>query len=81
MDRYAEITKILTGNPKASLVDGVNWLHALCSDLHIPGLASYGLTVADFPLVIPAAVRASSMQGNPVRLTEAELEAILLQAL
>jgi alcohol dehydrogenase class IV len=81
MDRYAEITKILTGNPKASLVDGVNWLHALCSDLHIPGLASYGLTVADFPVVIPAAARASSMQGNPVRLTEAEMEAILLQAL
>lgn len=81
LDRYTEIAKILTGSPKARAEDSVDWLHELCHDLRIPGLAAYGLTEVDFPAVIPAAARASSMQGNPIQLNEAELEEILREVL
>lgn len=44
------------------------------------GLAQLGLQAGDHAHVARAALRASSMQGNPVRLSEADLRAILDQA-
>jgi len=56
-------------------------VRALCAELAIPPLAHYGLAEADIPAVVAQAQRASSMQGNPIALTEAELADILRQAL
>lgn len=81
LERYAEAAKTLTGRRRASIEDGAAWLHALCNDLHIPGLSAFGMTAADNPEVVQAAARASSMQGNPIKLTEAELAEILSRAL
>ena len=79
--RMDEVGRLLTGSQQAVALDGVQWLHDLCSDLHISGLAAYGMTPSDFSKVAGQAARASSMQGNPILLTGAELIEILAQAL
>ncbi|HQE98125.1 MAG TPA: iron-containing alcohol dehydrogenase [Anaerolineae bacterium] len=79
--RYEEIARWLTGASGARAEDAVAWCAALCRDLAIPGLAAYGVTPADFPRLAAGASRASSMKGNPIVLTEAELLEILKRAL
>jgi alcohol dehydrogenase class IV len=81
LDRYAEVARILTGDPAATADDGLAWVSRLDEEFAIPRLRESGLTEADFGHVIPAAQRASSMQGNPVKLSDAELRTILEKAL
>ncbi|MCB9421981.1 MAG: iron-containing alcohol dehydrogenase [Ardenticatenaceae bacterium] len=81
LQRYTEIARILTGDPAATVQDGVQWIQSLCADLQIPGLATYGLTANDLPTVVNQSKNASSMKGNPIQLSEAELMHILEQAL
>ena len=80
VERYADVARILTGNQHASAADGVAWLHRLCRGLQIPALSDYGLKAEDFSQVVASAGRASSMQGNPIQLTEQELIEILERA-
>lgn len=77
LHRYDRIAQILTGSSNALALDGVAWVKALCQDLCVPGLATYGLTLADFATVIEKAAVSSSMQGNPIKLTTEELHEIL----
>ncbi|MCA9968883.1 MAG: iron-containing alcohol dehydrogenase, partial [Anaerolineales bacterium] len=78
--RYDEIARILTGQPEAAAADGVAWVESLCADLAVPPLGEFGLTEEAFPQVVAQSQRASSMKGNPIPLTDAELTAILEQA-
>ena len=59
----------------------IAWLQELTAALSIPGLASYGLDQADIPAVVTAAQQASSMRGNPIELTDAEVTEIVTRAL
>ncbi len=79
--RYAEIARILTGRSDATISDGIEWVRSLCADLKIPGLGRYGLTEAGIPSVVAEAQRASSTKGNPIKLSDEELAAVLQQAL
>jgi alcohol dehydrogenase class IV len=79
--RYQEISGILTGRESATMMDGVEWIMELCDKLEIPPLRDFGLKEEQFPEVIRKASRSSSMKGNPIILTEQELEEILIQAL
>jgi alcohol dehydrogenase class IV len=79
--RYDEIARLLTGQPGATVADGVRWVEELVGALHIPSLGTYGVTEADFPQIVANSQRASSMQGNPIRLSDEELAAILYEAL
>jgi alcohol dehydrogenase class IV len=79
--RYAEVAQILTGRLTATAGDGVTWVQELSQALHIPGLATYGLAPEDFPSIIEKTAVASSTQGNPVKLTPAELHEVLKRAL
>ena len=79
--RYDEIARILTGDDKATASGGVAWVQELCQTLRVPPLASYGMTQADFPVLIEKASAASSMQGNPIKLTPDEMQEILAGAL
>ncbi len=81
LERYTEIAAILTGESEAAAQDGVNWVRSLCRELQIPGLADYGVRRQDFDLIVGKARSSSSMKGNPIRLTDRELHAILEQAL
>lgn len=78
--RYDEIARILTGKPTAKAADGVAWVQELCEMLRVPPLSEYGLAEQDFPAVVEKARHASSMKGNPILLTDEELERILREA-
>lgn len=79
--RFDEIAGILTGQPSARASDAVSWIQALCAHLRLPGLRQYGLADALFPAAVAKAEQASSMKGNPIELTEAELTEILAAAI
>ena len=79
--RYKEIAELLTNNPEASIEDGVLWLKDLVEELKIPALSTYGITSSDFPSIIRKSQSSSSMKGNPVNLTDEQLEEILTKAL
>ena len=81
LDRYAEVARVLTGNPAASIEDGVAWIRETVALLAIPGLATFGIGPDQAEDIAAKALRSSSMQGNPVALTQQDLSPILLQAL
>jgi alcohol dehydrogenase class IV len=81
LERYNELARILTGSPKARAEDGISWVKNLCRSLQIESLARLGLGKDDLPDVAAKSQKASSMQGNPVQLTEAELLETLQAAL
>jgi alcohol dehydrogenase class IV len=81
LDRYTEAARCLTGQPAASIEDGLAWLRETITMLGIPGLAAFGIGPVDADDVAVKAARSSSMQGNPVTLTHDGLRAVVLSAL
>jgi alcohol dehydrogenase class IV len=81
LGRYRDVARILTGVADASAEDGVEWIAQLCRTLSVPRLGSYGIVAQDIPIIVENSARASSMKANPVALTPAELQEILLRAL
>ena len=81
INRFDEIGRLLTGKQAAVGEEGVTWLLNLCEAMEVPSLGSYGLTPANFPALIEKAIVSSSMKGNPVQLTEAEMTDILKRAM
>jgi alcohol dehydrogenase class IV len=79
--RYAEVARLLTGSPQATAADGVRWIAQLCRQLEIPPLRTYGVSAGDIPDLAEKAAKASSMKGNPIPLTPAELSEILARAI
>ncbi len=75
--RFEETARLLTGDPGATIADGMAWLSDLIRRLHLPPLADFGLKAADFPRIAEAAARAGSMKGNPVPLSREALVRIL----
>ena len=61
--------------------DAVAWTTGLASALGIPKLAALGVRPDDVPLLVEKAKLASSMRGNPIVLTDAELTTIVLESL
>jgi alcohol dehydrogenase class IV len=81
IERYAEVARILTGRVAATPEEGAVWIEDLCDALSVPGLSAHGLSLADLDATVSRSSKASSMRGNPIELTEAELSAILEDAL
>jgi alcohol dehydrogenase class IV len=81
LDRYTEAAQLLTGQPTASVGDGLTWIGETLTLLRVPGLASFGLAPQDADAIAAKAMTSSSMKGNPVTLSHDDLTAILLQAL
>ncbi|MEO6525238.1 MAG: iron-containing alcohol dehydrogenase [Gemmatimonadaceae bacterium] len=79
--RYDEVARILTSDTEARAEDAVAWLRALVDELAIPRLGTFGVRAEDVPGVAAQARKASSMQGNPIALTDDELVDILGAAL
>jgi alcohol dehydrogenase class IV len=77
IERYTEIARTLTGDPEADAWSGVSWVRGLCAEMNIPPLRVSGLSIADCGPLVALAQRASSTQGNPVKLSEGELRGIL----
>jgi alcohol dehydrogenase class IV len=81
ISKYHEIAALLTGNPDATLHQGIDWIFDLNQQLAIPPLKAYGVESDHIPLIITQAQKASSMKSNPVVLTEGELNHVLEHAL
>jgi alcohol dehydrogenase class IV len=81
LGRYAEAAQLMTGKPAASVEDGLAWIRETVTLLAVPGLATFGLRPEQAGDVAAKAARSSSMQGNPVTLTDGDLRAIVLQSL
>jgi alcohol dehydrogenase class IV len=81
LDKYAEAAQLLTGRPGASVEDGLAWIGETVTLLGVPGLAAFGLGPEQAADVAATAMTSSSMQGNPVPLSQDELTAVVLQAL
>ena len=81
LQRYDEIARILTGDPRAAAADGAAWVMDLCTALQVPPLSAYGMTAADVPTLVEKGAAASSMKGNPLPLTPDEMAEILTRAL
>lgn len=77
LPRMAEVAALLTDQPEATAEDAIGWLQGLTAALSIPGLAGYGLGEGDIADVVTAAQRASSMRGNPIKLSDAEVSEIV----
>lgn len=78
--RYDQVAQMLTGKSNAKTEDGIAWIYALCDALDIPGLSDFGITEDQFPDLIARSKEASSMKGNPVKLTDEELTEIFQKA-
>lgn len=76
--RYDEVARLGTRDPHARADDAVAWLRALVAELGIAPLSSFGVRERDVTAIVPLAKRASSMQGNPVVLTDEELSEVLV---
>lgn len=81
LSRYREVSVLLTGDDGARAEDGALWAAERCRRLGAPRLGELGLSTETIPIAAAAAEKASSMRGNPVRLTRRELEAILEAAM
>ncbi len=80
IERYRQVACLLTGNSESTAEDGVRWVAALCEELAIPPLRTYGIGESDIPALVEKAGRTSSMKGNPVALEESELRKIVARA-
>jgi len=83
--RYADVARAM-GAPSASddvatAHSGIERVRGLCAHLQVPGLAAFGMTVADVPDLAQRSRLTSSMRANPVDLSDDDLESILLGAL
>jgi len=78
--RYREVAALVTGDPTASIEEGLAWVAALCRALDVPGLARHGMRAADVGELVGKARVASSMKGNPIVLTDTELVDIATRA-
>ncbi|HLY41789.1 MAG TPA: iron-containing alcohol dehydrogenase [Terracidiphilus sp.] len=81
LQRYTEIARLLTGRHDATIEDGIQWVRALCADLNIPPLRTWGISEADLPEVVEKAAKANSTQANPLPLTAEELTEMVRAAL
>jgi alcohol dehydrogenase class IV len=81
LDRYAEVARLLTGKPGASVQNGLAWIGETIALLGVPGLAAFGLGPGQADDIAAKAMTSSSMQGNPVPLSHGELKTVFLEAL
>jgi alcohol dehydrogenase class IV len=77
LGKFDEFTR-MTGSSTAE--EGIEWLEAICRDLQVPPLSELGVSKADFPAIVKKAKSASSMKGNPVKLSDARLMRILQES-
>lgn len=74
---YQEVAVMLTADTGCTPEDGAAWVRELCKEMVIAPLSELGVKRKDFNQLANKAAKASSMQGNPVELTQDELIEIL----
>lgn len=84
LGKYAQVGRLLSANDDLNDDRAYESLIKILAEwserLQLPRLGRYGIGTADLPLII-ANSRGSSMQTNPIVLTDQEIEQILLERL
>jgi len=84
LSKYAQVGRLLTGRAELDDTEARGALTAVLAEwsecLQLSRLNGYGISPADFPLIV-ANSRGSSMLTNPIVLTDAEIESILMRRL
>jgi alcohol dehydrogenase class IV len=78
---YAQAAQILVGDPAAAIEDGLTWIRETVTLLGVPQLRAFGVEPEQADEIAAKAARSSSMQGNPVPLSDDELRAIVMAAI
>ncbi len=76
-EKFRELAVILTGRLNAQESDLVGWAKEICVELGIRSLSSLGINRSEFTSIYENAAASSSMKGNPIILTQDELQKIL----
>lgn len=79
--RYREVAAWLTGDSQATVEDGIAWVQRHVTEFQLPSLRHYGVQEQHVPDLVARAEQASSIKGNPLPLTAAELTTALLAAI
>ena len=74
LGRFQEAARIVTGDPGTSAEDRGRLAGRALGRLGVPPLSAYGFSEEHSPDLIAKSLRSSSMRGNPIDLTEAELQ-------
>ena len=78
LEKFRTAAVALTGRDDAWVADGLDWIRETVRELAIPGLDGLGIDLDTASADVVAAARASSsMKGNPVMLSDAELHGVL----
>jgi len=77
LERYSEIARWITGDAQAKAEDGAAWMGELSKKMKIPALREFGIQASDFNAIVEKSQHSNSMKGNPMTLTETELNEIL----
>lgn len=84
LGKYAQVGRLLADQPNASEHTAhqllVTTLHQWSEQLQLPRLSAYEVTQQDFAKIVQNS-RGSSMQTNPIMLSDEEIEQILTQRL
>jgi alcohol dehydrogenase class IV len=80
LERYATISRLLTGQSGAGVEEGIDWVRELCIELTVPALRAWGVNEIDLPGIAEKAELASSTKANPIPLTREELMTIVSAA-
>jgi alcohol dehydrogenase class IV len=81
LERYREAAVLLTGRGDATVDDGIAWIRETVRALEIPGLTALGISSGSADEVVGKTASASSTKGNPITLTEDELQQALSLAM
>lgn len=78
--KYEEVARLVTGRPSAPVEDGIVWIRETVNELGVPGLREFGVRNEHADEIVAKTATASSTQGNPIVLDEADLRRILADA-
>jgi len=81
LPRFDEVAQLITGENSASAQTAIEWIDETSQQFNIPTLSTYGIHETDFNSIIEKSANSSSMKGNPIQLTDDELNEILKSAL
>jgi alcohol dehydrogenase class IV len=79
LEKYFNVARLITPNEnRDEAIDTLlDYLDQLTANFNLPVLSDYGITPADFPLIIAN----TGQKEHPVRLTDDDLKSILMQRL
>ncbi len=81
LKRFDTVAQLMTGDAAATADEGTRWVQKLVATLQISSLRHFGISEGAVATLVEKAAKASSMKGNPIALTAAELSSILTAAL